>query len=183
MGTIGETAARLMGALVLAHVRAAAMARVSIPIAERADFHLIADEMHAFGPASIARLLQETRQVRLSVTLATQFLEALTDSTRAALLGNAKTLTAFRCGPGDASVLARNFNRLFQDFNYNALLELTDGEAVIAAPGREAIRVLVAPPAPLGSTELVKKQSRRHYGRPRATVEHYIVSAGAKIPR
>jgi len=173
-GTIGETAARLMGALVLAHVRAAAMARASIPLAERRPFHLIADEVHSFGPASIARLLQETRQFRLSVTLATQFLDALTDSTRAALLGNAKTLVAFRCGPGDARILGQNFNRLHESFNETALLELDDGEAMVAAPGREAIRVSVPPPAPIGSSEAVKQQSRRHYGRPRASVERYI---------
>jgi len=173
-GTIGETAARLMGALVLAHVRAAAMARASIPPAERHPFHLIADEVHSFGPASIARLLQETRQFRLSVTLATQFLDALTDTTRAALLGNAKTLAVFRCGPGDAKILAQNFNRLHQNFNETALLELDDGEAMVSAPGREAVRVSVPPPSPIGSSDAVKQQSRRHYGRPRAEVERYI---------
>jgi hypothetical protein len=174
MGTIGETAARLLGALVLGHLRAATMARSSIPPGERLPFHLIADEAHAFGPASVARLLQETRQFRLSVTLATQFLDALTDSTRAALLGNAKTLVSFRCGPGDAEILARNFNRLHEDFNATALLELDDGVAMVAASGHEAVRVSVPPPLPIGSSELVKKQSRRHYGRPRASVEAYI---------
>jgi hypothetical protein len=174
MGTVGETAARLMGALVLGHVRAAAMARAAIPVAERHPFHLIADEVHAFGPASIARLLQETRQFRLSITMATQFLDALTDSTRAALLGNAKTLIAFRCAPGDARTLAQNFNRLHQDFNETALLELDDGEAMVAAAGREAVRVSVPPPAPINPSDTVKKQSRRHYGRSRASVEAYI---------
>jgi hypothetical protein len=174
MGMIGETAARLMGALLLGHLRAAAMARSSVTPAERVPFYLIADEVHSFGPASIARLLQETRQFRLSVTLATQFLDALTDSTRAALLGNAKTLAAFRCGPADADILARNFSRLHEDFNPTALLELDDGEAMVAAPGREALRVSVPPPQPVVACAMVKKQSRRHYGRARATVERYI---------
>jgi hypothetical protein len=174
MGTIGETAGRLMGALILAHVRAAAMARAAIPIAERHPFHLIADEVHAFGPASIARLLQETRQFRLSISMATQFLDALTDSTRAALLGNAKTLVAFRCGPADARILAGNFNRLHEAFNEMALLELDDGEAMVAAPGHETVRLSVPPPAPFNPNDKVKKQSRRHYARPRASVESYI---------
>lgn len=183
MGVIGETASRLMGALILAHVRAAAMARASIPVEERKPFHLIADEVHSFGPASVARLLQETRQYRLSVTLATQFLDALAESTRSALLGNAKTLAAFRCGPGDAQVLAQHFARLHQAFNETALLELDDGEAVISAPGREATHVSVPPPQPIRSSEAVRKQSRRHYGRPRIEVERYIArKLGYSLP-
>jgi hypothetical protein len=174
MGTVGETAARLMGALLLANVRAAAMARSRMPAESRSPFHLIVDEAHAFGPASIARLLQETRQFRLSITIATQFLDALAESTRAALLGNAKTLAVFRCNPGDALILARNFDRLHQDFNATALLELNDGEAMIAAAGHDVARVKIPAPGPLKSAEMVKRQSRRHYGRPRAAVEAYI---------
>jgi energy-coupling factor transporter ATP-binding protein EcfA2 len=174
MGTVGETAARLMGALILATVRAAAMARARIPPAERRPFHVYVDEAHSYGPASFSRLLSEIRQFRLSIAMSTQYLDGLSDSTRAALLGNAKTLAAFRCGPGDARILAQNFNRLHEEFNETALLELDDGEAFVAAPGREGIRVSIPPPAPIASSEQVKKQSRRHYGRPRASVERYI---------
>ena len=46
MGKIGESATRLMGAFLLAHARAAAMARASIPASEREPFHLIGDEIH-----------------------------------------------------------------------------------------------------------------------------------------
>jgi len=170
-GTIGETAARLFGALLLAHVRAAAMARASLPVGERRPFHLIADEAHSFGPASIARLLAETRKFSLSIILVTQFLDALTDSTRAALLGNAATLAVFRCNPSDAEILSRSFNRLHQEFNATALQELEDGHAMISSPGREAALVTIPPPQPIASTDIVKTQSRRHYGRPRAQVE------------
>jgi hypothetical protein len=170
-GSIGETGARLTGALVLAHVRAAAMARARIPIAERRAFHVIVDEAHSFGPASFARLLSEIRQFRLSIAMSTQFLDGLTDSTRAALLGNAKTLAVFRCNPGDAAILSRSFNRLHQEFNAAALLELDDGEAVIAAGGRDATRVSIPAPEPINPADTVKRQSRRHYGVQRQIVE------------
>ena len=45
-------------------------------------------------PQIDARLRSETRKYALSVTLVTQFLDALSNDTRAALLGNAKTLVA-----------------------------------------------------------------------------------------
>jgi hypothetical protein len=101
----------------------------------------------------------------------------LTESTRAALLGNAKTLAAFRCGPGDARILAQNFRRLHQDFNETALLDLDDGEVMIAAPGRDAARVTVPPPEVIGPGEVVKEQSRRHYGVPREDVESKLKRA------
>jgi hypothetical protein len=176
-GTIGETGARLMGALVLAHLRAAAMARGRMPITERRPFHVLVDEAHSFGPASFARLLSEIRQFRLSITMSTQFLDGLTDSTRAALLGNAKTIAAFRCNPGDAMVLAKHFDRLHQDFNETALLELDDGEAMIAAAGRDATRGSIPPPEAIADGEIVKRQSRRHYGRARVEVEDKIARA------
>jgi hypothetical protein len=55
-----------------------------------------------------------------------------------------------------------------------ALLELDDGEAMVAAPGHETVRLSVPPPAPLNPNDKVKQQSRRHYARPRASVESYI---------
>jgi hypothetical protein len=176
-GTIGETAARLFGALLLAHLRAAAMSRAAIPLSERRPFHLIADEAHSFGPASIARLLAETRKYNLSIILVTQFLDALTDATRAALLGNAKTLAAFRCSPADSRILARSFDRLHQDFNHTALQELADGHAIVTTGGGDATRVGVPPPDAFRAMQKVAKQSRRHYGRPRTEIEERLARA------
>jgi hypothetical protein len=173
-GTVGETAARLFGALVLAHLRAAAMARASVPASERRPFHLYADEAHTFGPASIARLLSETRKFNLSIVLVTQFLDALTDSTRAALLGNVGTLVAFRSNPDDAKILSRSFDRAHQEFNPYALQILEDGHAMVAAPSSEPALVSIPAPGEVGSTLAVKQQSRQHYGRPRAEVEERI---------
>ena len=69
--------------------------------------------------------------------LVTQFLDALTDSTRAALLGNVGTMVAFRSNPEDAKILARSFDRAHQAFNPYALQVLEDGHAMVAAPSSE----------------------------------------------
>ena len=176
-GSVGETAARLFGALLLAHLRAAVMARASIPPGERRPFHLIVDEAHSFGPASIARLLAETRKFSLSIIMVTQFLDALTDATRSALLGNSATLAVFRSNSSDATMLARSFDRPHQDFNPYALQTLEDGTAMISAPGTEPGLVAIPPPAATWAAEAVKKQSHRHYGRRRAVVERKLASA------
>jgi hypothetical protein len=181
MGSLGEGGARLMGGLVLGHVRAAAMARARIPLPDRKPFHIIVDEAHAYP--GLARLLSELRQFGISITLSTQFLDGLSEAARASLLGNAKTTVAFRCSAGDAAILARGFNRLHQDFNETALLELDDGEAMIATAGRDVARVDVPAPVPIGSNEIVKRQSRRHYGTPRCEVEGNLKRALGYVKR
>lgn len=170
-GAVGETPARLFGALLLAHLRSAAMARAKIPPDERRPFHLIADEAHSFGPASIARLLSETRKFNLSIVLVTQYLDALTESTRAALLGNVASLAVFRSNVGDANILAPAFNRPHQDFNPYALMSLEDGEAYMLTPGRDPVLAHVPASGQVGASDVVRRQSRRHYGRPRGAVE------------
>jgi hypothetical protein len=119
-------------------------------------------------------LSRQNRYCELQRDPMAEVAKRLTDGTRSALLGNAKTLCGFRCNPGDASILSRSFHRLHEEFNPTALLELDDGEAIVAAGGRDAMRVNVPPPAPVGSSDAVKKQSRRHCGRPRAEVERCL---------
>lgn len=171
-GMVGETAARLFGALLIAQLRSAAMARASVPIEERRPFHVILDEAQAYGSLAVVGLLSEVRKYGCSVTIATQFLDALGDTTRAALLGNAATLIVFRCAPADAALLAPHFNELHQDFNPAALQSTPVGEAWV-----NGVNVKIAAPEPVRSTEIVRKQSRLHYGNRRADVERKIRKA------
>ena len=54
-GIIGETPSNLMGALLLARVQAAGMARASLPPEARTPFHIIIDEVQLFGTEVIAQ--------------------------------------------------------------------------------------------------------------------------------
>ena len=155
-GVVGETAARLFGALLLGRLRTAAMARAKIPADKRRPFHLLIDEAQAFGPASIASLLSEVRKYSCSVTVATQFLDGLADTTRAALLGNAGTFAVFRCAPQDAGVLAPNFDRAQQSFNAYALQNLTVGEAMVRSLQLDPASVSIPAPGDVHSTDAVR---------------------------
>jgi hypothetical protein len=48
---------------------------------------------------------------------------------------------------------------------------------MIAAAARDAARGSIPPPEPIADGEIVKRQSRRHYGRPRVEVEEKIARA------
>jgi hypothetical protein len=170
-GIIGETASHLMGALLLARVQAAGMARALLPQEQRRPFHIIIDETQNFGTEVIAQLLSEARKYGLSLTLATQFLAGLDDSLRAAL-ANAATLIVFRVGQEDATLLAPEFDRAHQNFNPYALRLLQTGEAMVRVSGSEGdLLALEDAPAICGIAEHVKKQSRRHYGMKREEVQ------------
>jgi len=171
-GVVGETAARLLGALLIAQVRSAAMARARLPEETRRPFHVILDEAQAYGSLAVVNLLSEVRKYATSVVLATQFLDALGDTTRAALLGNAGTLVVFRCAPADAALLAPHFDELHQAFNPAALQSVATGEAWVN--GRH---VKIPAPRAVGSTDIIKKQSRLHYANRREVVERNILKA------
>jgi hypothetical protein len=101
---IGETAAHLMGALLLARVLA------KMTTGQAQDFHLLIDEAHNFS--SLALLFQEARKFRVSVTAVTQYLEALDVPTRAALIGTARTHAYFRLGSEDAGVIFHSISTM-----------------------------------------------------------------------
>lgn len=172
-GVLGESAAHLLGALLIARVQTAGMARGAQ--ADNPDFHLIIDEAQNFGADGVATLLSEARKFNVSLVLATQHLAGLNDRTRAALLGNAGTLICYRVGSDDAAALAPEFDALHRAFNPQALRDLGRGEAFLRTPTEDAVRILIAPlPPGDGDHEAVKRQSSRHYGVPRTRVESRI---------
>ena len=130
-GIIGETPSNLMGALLLARVQAAGMARASLPHEARTPFHIVIDEVQLFGTEVIAQILSEARKYGLSLTMATQFMAGLSEKTLAAVMGNVAALIVFRVGHEDAIVLAPEFDRPHQAFNPYALRQLPRGEAMV----------------------------------------------------
>ena len=169
---IGETAAHLVGALLIARV----LAKLRTGLGQ--DFHLHVDEAHNVANRALPLLFQEARKHKVSVTIVTQYLEALTEATRSAITGTARTHAYFRLGQEDADRVAPSLNRLFQEFNPLRLQDLARGEAILRMPGLDAKEVVV--PAPIrgrGNAEAVKKQSRIHYGVRREDVEAKIMKA------
>jgi len=177
-GLVGETNAYLMGALLLARAQAAAMGRAAMPEGERRPFHILIDEAQNFGVGMVGQLLSEARKYGVTITIATQFLDALPDAVRASVLANVGTLIAFRVGHDDALALAPEFDREHQAFNPHMLQQLATGEAMVrVAASGGALVSLPEAPEPVGDAERVRRQSRLHYGRPREAVESKIIAA------
>ena len=112
-GKIGEDNSQLLGAMLITKLQLAAMNRVYIPEEERRDFYMHVDEFQNFSTDSFATILSEARKYRLSLVMAHQYIEQLTDNVRAAVFGNVGTLICFRVGADDAEFLEKQFEPEF----------------------------------------------------------------------
>ena len=168
-GSVGDKPAFLMGSLLLARALAAIMARERDP-ADRRPFHIVIDEAQNFGSGVITTLLTDARKFAASVVVATQFLDRLENEARQAVLGSTETLVCFRLGPDDARHLAPLFDREHQKFNPHVLHNLELGQAFC----RNSFLYPDPDVQTYADAESTRRQSRRHYGRPRQLVEREV---------
>ncbi|MDF1497175.1 MAG: type IV secretion system DNA-binding domain-containing protein [Patescibacteria group bacterium] len=177
-GRIGEDNMRLLGGMIISRMQMAAMERVNIPEDDRRDFYLFVDEFQNFANESFASILSEARKYRLSLTVAHQYIEQLSDEVKAAVIGNVGTLLAFRVGSTDAEFLEREFTPQFTaddlvNLNkYNIYLKLmVDGVAT------SPFSATTLPPMAkfTGNAEKVIQVSRERYSIPRATINEKVL--------
>lgn len=114
-GRIGEDNSALLGAMMITKIQLAAMSRVDVPEHERKDFFLYIDEFQNFSTDSFANILSEARKYRLSLILAHQYIEQLSEKVKPAVFGNVGTMVSFRVGATDAEELAKEFAPVFTE--------------------------------------------------------------------
>ncbi len=112
-GKIGADSAALLGGLITTSLGLAAFSRADVPEPVRRPFFLFVDEFQEFTTLSIANMLSELRKYQVGAVLAHQYLDQLDPAIRYSVLGNAATLIAFRVGSKDATILAREFEPVF----------------------------------------------------------------------
>jgi len=113
-GRIGEDSAHILGGLIVSTLGLAAFSRAEAAAEQRRPFFVYLDEFQSFTTLSLINMMSELRKYGVGLILAHQHLHQLSDDVRHAVLGNAGTLIAFRVGPEDASVLAKEFQPVFE---------------------------------------------------------------------
>jgi len=179
-GRIGEDNSALLGSMMITKLQLAAMSRVDTPEEERRDFYLYVDEFQNFATDSFANILSEARKYHLSLVLAHQYIEQLTDSVRAAVFGNVGTLVVFRVGATDAEFLAKEFLPLFNEedlvnipkFNFYIKL-MIDG--LTSDPFSARTLPPLSKDKQTSNTEKVIDYTRHHYASRREVVEEEIM--------
>lgn len=129
-GQIGEDASNLLGGFIVTMLTQAAFSRADQPEQERVPFAMFFDEFQNMSTDSFVVAVSELRKMKVSITVATQHLHQIPESTRLAIIGNVGTLIAFRVGVKDAPLLAREFHPvvsqedLMGQANYHIYLKL-----------------------------------------------------------
>jgi len=181
-GTIGEMSCNLLGMVIVGKILMAALSRVDTPEDKRKDFYLFIDEFQNFITDTISIILSEARKYKLCLTVAHQYIGQLVKgndtSIRDSVFGNVGTIIAFRIGPDDAELVAKQFAPVFNQYDlinipkYNAYLKLL-------VDNQNPPAFNIQPLAPqLGDKALaqkIKELSRIKYGRDRNIVEKEIL--------
>lgn len=118
-GKLGSDSAGILGAMLVSTLGLAALSRESASTARA--FFIYIDEFQTFTTLSVASMISELRKFRVGLTLAHQHLAQLDPEVRSAVLGNVGTLIAFRVGPEDAPLIARELEPIFSSHDLLSL--------------------------------------------------------------
>ncbi len=108
-GKLGEENSSLLGSMMITKIQEAAMARVNLDENERKEFYLYVDEFQNFATESFNQILSEARKFNLSLTIAHQYIDQLSESIRKTVFGNIGSLVCFRVGAEDTRYLDKEF--------------------------------------------------------------------------
>ncbi len=179
-GLMGEGNSALLGALLVAKLKQAAMSRADMPAEDRRDFFLYVDEFQNFATESFADILSEARKYRLCLIISHQYIEQLPDEVKAAIFGNVGTFIVFRVGANDAEWLEKEFepeflaNDLVNLGKYNIYLKL-----MIDGVASRAFSASTLPPYPIPEGDVaneIVEEGRKKFANPKAEVEKMIVA-------
>jgi hypothetical protein len=181
-GQVGEDNAAILGALMVTKIQLAAMSRADVPLSQRRPFYLYVDEFQNFATDSFAVILSEARKYGLNLTVANQYVSQMPEVVRDAVFGNVGTMISFRVGPGDATVLGKYYEPVFEAIdltklhNQNIFISMIiDGEK--AAPFSASTLRMPDPEYDLSGR--IIQLTRERYASTRETVEDDIRSRTA----
>lgn len=170
-GLVGEQTSNVLGAFIVAAIQNAALSRADLPEDRRGDVQIHIDEFHSFvstGNSSFSTILSEGRKYRVSLVLATQFLEQIDEGTLAAVFGNCGSTIAFRSGIRDAEALTAHLGGNVQPDDICNLPNFTAYAKLLinGEPTRSPFLMTTIPAPSLspGRRDIVARVSRQKYG-------------------
>lgn len=178
-GRIGEINAFLLGMIIVSKIAMGAFSRQDVTEEQRVPFFLYVDEFQNFITEVFATILSESRKYKLGLNITNQYIEQMDEKIRAAVVGNAGTLIAFRMGASDAEFFTKEFDPLKPDDlvnidKYNFYIKmLIDG-----APTKPFVGQSIWPDDYEGNKKLgdaIRELSRLKHGRPKEIVSEEIL--------
>jgi hypothetical protein len=170
--------AHLLGALLIAKLKLAAMTRVELPERERRPFYAYVDEFQNFIGEDFETILSEARKYGLGLTLAHQNLDQIDRKLQASILGNVGTQIFFRLSHHDAVQVAQEMDQKARPLIEKHLIDFTVGQAYVKLKGEKPrqLRTVHIQGAKQNEQviQLIKDISFANFTRPKAEVEAEI---------
>ena len=168
----------LLGALLIAKLKLAAMSRADLPESTRRPFYAFVDEFQNFIGEDFETILSEARKYGLGLTMAHQNLDQLDRKLTSSILGNVGTQIFFRLSHRDASLIAQEMDQKMRPLVEKSLIDFRVGQAYVKLRGEkprqlQTVHVPRAKPSE-GFIELIKDISFANFSRPRRQVEAEI---------
>lgn len=185
-GILGEDAASLLGAALIARLWQTIQARAALTASRRHPVFCHIDEFQDYLdlPTPLADVLAQARGYGLGLTLAHQHLGQMPKAVRDAVLANARSKVAFQTTHADAQVLARELGPTLDPDDLQSLGAF-EAYAAVAA-GRAVlppVSIQTLPPKePTGRAAAIRRASRERYGRDAAAVDAAIRARAERLP-
>lgn len=194
-GRVGEMNANLIGSMIITKIYLGALSRADASetkLKALPPFYLFVDEFQSFANESFADILSEARKYKLSLTVAHQYIEQMSEEVRAAVFGNVGTMISFRVGAFDAEVLEKEYAPVFTaedvvnlGFTQLYLKLMIDG---VSSQPFSATSLPPIKKQEISFKDDIIESSRKHFARPKLEVEDAIrkwhepiqTSSGAK---
>ena len=180
-GQVGEGNANLLGSMLITKIYLAALSRADlseVELKKLPNFYMYVDEFQSFANESFANILSEARKYKLSLVMAHQYIEQMSEEVTAAVFGNVGTQIMFRVGATDAEQLEKEYAPVFTaedmvnlGFTQIYLKLMIDG---VASHPFSAVTMPPILPPKKSSREEVIFSSRKLYAHPRELVEREI---------
>lgn len=172
----------LLGSLLLAKLKLAAMSRVDTGEESRRAHIVYVDEFQNFTGSDydFETILSESRKFGLGLAIAHQTLGQIAPSLRSAIFGNVCTLIFFRLGAHDAGIVAAEMGYKDKAAIERKLADLGVGEAYLKIKGRPPVLLrtlrVSAPRVSEDAIERFRLLSFETHARCRHEVEHEVRS-------
>ncbi|MEX5710150.1 type IV secretion system DNA-binding domain-containing protein [Parafrankia sp. FMc6] len=173
-GIVGAETAQLLGALLLALLLQATLARAAVPAAQRKSVMVYVDEFQDVlrMPVGMADMLAQARGLGVGMALGHQELGQLTEAVKSAVLGTVRSQVVFQLDFDDAQKMAQRFAPLTrEDLMGLAAYEVAMRLNVNNTTLRPVTGKTLPLPDALRDGRLLAEASRQRYGTPREDVE------------
>lgn len=177
-GVLGDEAAALMGALVVAELWNATLARSTLAPERRSPVMAYLDEWQHFLhlPTPMSSVLAEARGLGLGMVLAHQELGQIPDDVRRSVLANARSKVVFQLPSNDAQLIGKEFGGVLTTDDLQGLGAYEVALQLFAGGNTQAVATGRTRPAldSLGCGAEIRRRSRERHGVDRAEVDRQI---------